>query len=61
MGSITASPVAAAPAALDAEAVLQRVQDAVLVVLGTTVRVDEPLVEAGVDSLGAPISTCLQL
>lgn len=44
--------VAAAAAVVTPEAILKRVQGAVLAVLGSAVGEDEPLVDAGLDSLG---------
>ena len=47
----------AAAAASTPDMILRKVQDAILAVLGTTVGLDEPLVEAGLDSLGMPFFT----
>ena len=54
-----AAPAAAASAELSAEEIAARVAGAVLAVMGSSVGPQQPLVEAGLDSLGAPCLLCI--
>ena len=58
VGTSTAiiEPQVSSDTLLTSEMILKKVQDAILVVLGTAIGAEEPLANAGLDSLGEPFN-----